>query len=293
MRGRPRKNVLLSAGNNTTAQCDAVNDPIMTMDESDDFANSSSFMRGGKANVLSGSSALVEEFEDDDVVAPTQEADEADDIDDEADPFGIEFQEEESLLPSVTKAEAPVTPRLQRREERTSHVVNQRASRTQETRLHNPIRNASQGARQWTRPSNLGVNMIRDPEYVYRWINAEDSRNLSARLMEGWEKVSTSEMPKDCYPMTDEQGKFHGYVYVKGLLLCRMPRYMSEQRNRFYQQESAQAMDQVKQIADEMNSLGRRYGMTLNNTSSSHVEVGRPKQVLPQREVYVPNNENE
>lgn len=105
-----------------------------------------------------------------------------------------------------------------------------RTPRTLETRQH------SERKRDWV-PSSI----LPDPEpqdgWVFKWCRSEtrnqsDHRNLQKRLREGWETVRAEDHPE---MMTDVGlAQKTGLIEVGGLILCKMPAEMVEQRRKYF-----------------------------------------------------------
>ena len=78
----------------------------------------------------------------------------------------------------------------------------------------------------WTPPSQLDAPPA--PEgFKHRWIRAEtigqmDTKNVSARMREGWEFVRADEYPDTDWPQM-ESGRYQGVIAVGGLMLARIP----------------------------------------------------------------------
>ena len=78
----------------------------------------------------------------------------------------------------------------------------------------------------WAPPSQLDAPPA--PEgYKHRWIRTEilgidDTKNMSARLREGFELVRADEHPTGQYPLVTT-GKYAGVIGVGGLVLARIP----------------------------------------------------------------------
>ena len=95
--------------------------------------------------------------------------------------------------------------------------------------------------KQWT-PPELLPEPIKEAGYSYRWIrtstlNAADPRNLSAKLREGWEPVKIEEQPQ-FQLLIDPTSRFKDNIEVGGLLLCKTPTEMVEQRNDYYARQT-------------------------------------------------------
>jgi hypothetical protein len=88
--------------------------------------------------------------------------------------------------------------------------------------------------KQWQEPDTL-PEPDKHPDYAYRWIrvatlNAADPRNIAAKRREGWEPVSIEEQPQFKL-LADPNSRFKDNIEIGGLLLCKTPKEMVEQRN--------------------------------------------------------------
>jgi len=103
--------------------------------------------------------------------------------------------------------------------------------------------------REWAPPSLL-PEFKKQPGWAYRWVrislaNDADNLNVSSKMREGWEPVKHSEHPEIQLPASADS-RFKDSVEVGGLLLCKMPQEMVEQRNDYYRQKAegqARAVD--------------------------------------------------
>ena len=106
----------------------------------------------------------------------------------------------------------------------------------------------TQRRKPWAPPSKLEAPDA--PEgYKHRWIRSEtrgfdDTKNISAKMREGWELVRQDEHPDFESPVV-ETGKYEGVFGVGGLMLARIPVEMAEQRNAHYQGVSRNQMEAV------------------------------------------------
>ena len=85
----------------------------------------------------------------------------------------------------------------------------------------------------WTPTSSLDAPPAPDG-FRHRWIRAEslgfqDTKNVSARLREGFELVRANEFPDSQYPVITD-GKYAGVIGVGGLLLARISEEIAKQR---------------------------------------------------------------
>lgn len=128
--------------------------------------------------------------------------------------------------------------------------------------------------KQWT-PPELLPEPDKQPGFAYRWIrtstlNMADPRNLSAKLREGWEPVRVEEQPK-FQLLIDPNSRFKDNIEVGGLLLCKTPEELVEQRNNYYQRQSDGQIEAVD------NNLMRQNDprMPLFNERKSTTSFGK------------------
>ena len=128
--------------------------------------------------------------------------------------------------------------------------------------------------KQWT-PPELLPEPDKQPGFAYRWIrvstlNNADPRNLSAKLREGWEPVKIEEQPK-FQLLIDPNSRFKDNIEVGGLLLCKTPQELVDQRNNYYQQQSEGQIESVD------NNLMRQNDprMPLFNERKSSTSFGK------------------
>jgi hypothetical protein len=130
--------------------------------------------------------------------------------------------------------------------------------------------------KQWQAPELL-PEPDKQPGFAYRWIrvsmlNSADPRNLSAKLREGWEPVRAEEQPK-FQLLVDPDSRFKDNIEIGGLLLCKTPTELVEQRNAHYNnltQAQTEAVD---------NNLMRQSDprMPLFNERKSSTSFGKGK----------------
>tara|TARA_E500000318_G_scaffold62249_1_gene57644 strand:+ start:568 stop:1020 length:453 start_codon:yes stop_codon:yes gene_type:complete len=102
--------------------------------------------------------------------------------------------------------------------------------------------------RSWARPEVLPSPEEQDG-YVFRWIRVStqgqtDATNVSSKLREGWEPVKAEDHPE--YALVDiENEKFADNVMMGGLLLCKAPKEMVEERNGYYEHQTKSQMESV------------------------------------------------
>ena len=95
--------------------------------------------------------------------------------------------------------------------------------------------------KQWS-PPELLPEPVKMPGYSYRWIrvstlNNADPRNISAKLREGWEPVPAIEQPQ-FQLLIDPNSRFKDNIEVGGLLLCKTPTELVDQRNEYYKKQT-------------------------------------------------------
>ena len=145
-----------------------------------------------------------------------------------------------------------------------------------ENRLARELETRAQQERpkQWT-PPELLPEPDKQPGFNYRWVrvsnlNTADPRNLSAKLREGWEPVKIEEQPK-FQLLIDPSSRFKDNIEIGGLLLCKSPTELVEQRNAYYQKQSEQQVEAVD------NSLMKQNDprMPLFNERKSTTSFGK------------------
>jgi hypothetical protein len=119
-----------------------------------------------------------------------------------------------------------------------------------ENRLARELTSRSQQERpkQWQRPETL-PQPDRQPGYAYRWVRVSalgqaDARNVSAKMREGWEPVRIEEQPQFKL-LVDPNSRFKDNIEVAGLLLCKMPEEMVQQRKEYY---AKMTKDQIESV---------------------------------------------
>ena len=136
-----------------------------------------------------------------------------------------------------------------------------------------------QGRRKpWAPPSMLDAPPA--PEgYKHRWIRAEvrgfnDSKNISARLREGYELVRQDEYPDFESPVI-ESGKYEGVFGVGGLMLARIPIETVQERAQYFADRNA---DQMEAVDSDMLRENAHPTMTIGKSErQSRVTFGGPK----------------
>jgi len=109
-------------------------------------------------------------------------------------------------------------------------------------------REKTERPKQWQRPETL-PEPRKEPGYTYRWIRVallgqQDARNVSSKQREGWEPVLASEQPH-LQMLVDPNSRFKDNIEVAGLLLCKMPDEMVEQRREYFAAQTKAQTDSV------------------------------------------------
>ena len=125
----------------------------------------------------------------------------------------------------------------------------------------------------WQRPEIL-PSPNPEPGYEFHWVRVAtlgqiDATNVSSKLREGWEPVKAIDHP-EITMVTIEQEKFKDNVVIGGLMLCKAPKEMVDERNDYFAQQSK------AQIASVDNNLMRENDprMPLFNERKSKVTFG-------------------
>jgi hypothetical protein len=119
-----------------------------------------------------------------------------------------------------------------------------------DNRIPRESQNREQTARPkaWAPPSLL-PDPVKEAGYAYRWIrvsllNTADPKNISSKTREGWESVGIEEQPQ-MKIFLDPNSRFKDKIEVGGLMLCKAPQELVDQRNGYYAQQSEKQSDGV------------------------------------------------
>ena len=110
------------------------------------------------------------------------------------------------------------------------------------------VREFSERPKQWQQ-AELLPEPDKEAGFSYRWIrvatlNSPDPRNLSAKLREGWEPVRIEEQPKFKL-LVDPTSRYKDNIEIGGLLLCKTPTEMVEQRNSYFANQTKNQTEAV------------------------------------------------
>ena len=150
--------------------------------------------------------------------------------------------------------------------------TNNRASRATQTREKQAVR------RPWAPPSMLDAPPAPDG-FKHRWIRAEtrgfdETKNISAKMREGWELVRKDEFPDFEAPVV-ESGKYEGVFGVGGLLLARIPNETVAERNAYFAERNQNQQDAVDH--DMMRENAHSTMRIGNADRQSRVTFGGPR----------------
>lgn len=119
-----------------------------------------------------------------------------------------------------------------------------------DNRIPRESQNREQTARPkaWAPPSLL-PDPVKEAGYAYRWIrvsllNNADPKNISSKTREGWEAVGIEEQPQ-MKIFLDPNSRFKDNIEVGGLLLCKAPKELVDQRKSYYAHQSEKQSEGV------------------------------------------------
>lgn len=125
----------------------------------------------------------------------------------------------------------------------------------------------------WRRPELLPEPDAQEG-WKFRWVRAAslgnaDATNISAKLREGWTPCKAKAHP-EIFLASIENERFKDNIIIGGLMLCKAPVEMVEERNDYYTQQAA------AQILSVDNNLMRENDprMPLFNDRRSKVTFG-------------------
>jgi len=126
----------------------------------------------------------------------------------------------------------------------------------------------------WVRPELL-PSPTPEPGYVYHWVRistrgAADPTNVSSKLREGWEPVKAVDHP-EIVLVGVESERFKDNIVMGGLMLCKAPVEMVDERNEHYRNMAKSQMTSVN------NNFMRENDprMPLFNEQSTKVTFGK------------------
>tara|TARA_R110000751_G_scaffold142050_1_gene245512 strand:- start:384 stop:833 length:450 start_codon:yes stop_codon:yes gene_type:complete len=147
-------------------------------------------------------------------------------------------------------------------------MAENRLNRTQTTR------EKTERKRSWSRPELL-PNPNPEEGYEFHWVRIStqgqaDAMNVSSKLREGWEPVKASDHP-EITMVAVENERFADNVVIGGLMLCKAPTELVEERNEYYRQQSD------SQIRSVDNNLMRENDprMPIFNERQTKVTFGK------------------
>lgn len=100
----------------------------------------------------------------------------------------------------------------------------------------------------WSPPSMLPTPNPQEG-FVFRWIRVStlgniDNPNVSSKFRQGWVPVKREEHP-EIQIMGDLDPNFPDGIEIGGLVLCKVPLEVMEQRKEYYAKMAAQQMESV------------------------------------------------
>ena len=147
-------------------------------------------------------------------------------------------------------------------------MAENRLDREQETREKKTRKRA------WTKPEVLPTPTPQEG-FAFHWVRVStrgqaDPTNVSSKLREGWEPVKAVDHP-EIELVSIENERFKDNVIMGGLMLCKAPVELVEERTEYYQKVTDSQMDSVD------NNLMRESDprMPMFNNRKSEVTFGK------------------
>ena len=126
----------------------------------------------------------------------------------------------------------------------------------------------------WVRPELL-PSPTPEKGYVYHWVRIStrgeaDPTNVSSKMREGWEPVKASDHPEIVLTGVESE-RFKDNVVMGGLMLCKAPVELIDERNEYYRDMAKSQMTSVN------NNFMRENDprMPLFNEQSTKVTFGK------------------
>ena len=102
--------------------------------------------------------------------------------------------------------------------------------------------------KQW-QPASLLPEFTKQDGWAYRWIrvslmNEPDNMNVSSKMREGWEPVKHADHP-EVILKADPNSNFKEGIEIGGLLLCKAPQELMDQRKAYMNDKTRQQTEAV------------------------------------------------
>jgi hypothetical protein len=122
-------------------------------------------------------------------------------------------------------------------------MAQNRLDRELETRERKDVRKKS-----WSRPETLPEVDVGDG-WVPRWVRistlgTSDATNISSKIREGWEPVRAEDHP-EIFSDAVADARFKDNVIIGGLMLCKAPAELVQERSEYYKQVTDSQMQSV------------------------------------------------
>jgi hypothetical protein len=147
-----------------------------------------------------------------------------------------------------------------------------------ENRIARELENRESAQRKmtWTPPQTLPP-LPEEPGWVFRYIRTSimgtaDPSNVSAKFREGWEPVKAEDYP-ELKIQADPNSKFKGNIEIGGLLVCKAPKEIMDQRATYYDR---QAQAQLQSVDNNFMRLNDER-MPLFSEKKTTVSFGKGK----------------
>jgi hypothetical protein len=101
----------------------------------------------------------------------------------------------------------------------------------------------------WKRPETLPNPYDRDG-YTHHWVRIStlgqaDATNVSGKLREGWEPCLAKDYPEIVLVGGNESDRFKNNIVIGGLMLCKTPNELVEQRNKYFRDQAKAQIQSV------------------------------------------------
>ena len=131
-------------------------------------------------------------------------------------------------------------------------------------------------AKRW-QPASLLPEFTKQPGWAYRWVrvsllNEPDNMNVSAKMREGWEPVKHSEHP-EIQLAADPNSQYKDGIEVGGVLLCKIPTELMEQRQAYVDKATRQQTEAVD--AQYMNQNDPRMPKFAEGQETGSTKFGK------------------
>lgn len=122
------------------------------------------------------------------------------------------------------------------------------------------------------KPSSMIPDVPKSKEWGFRWVRAttfgeSDAVNMDNAFRDGWRPATPDDVP-ELHHLQGKDGRGEDILVFGGLILCKMPTDMIEQRDKYFRQKAENQMASVNQQLKDQAREDKRMPLFNQSTSS-------------------------